>query len=69
MLLNLGVGWNCNLSASNVLYVNLMLNNLTDCAYQNHLSRLKYTDVNTATGRQGIYAMGRNMMIKLRLLF
>lgn len=43
----------------------LMANNLTDKAYQNHLSRLKYTDINPVTGRQGVYNMGRNFGIKL----
>lgn len=42
-----------------------MANNLTDKAYQNHLSRLKYTDINPVTGRQGVYNMGRNFGIKL----
>lgn len=41
------------------------VNNLTDKAYQNHLSRLKYADENPITGRQGIYNMGRNFSLKL----
>lgn len=40
-------------------------NNLTNKAYQNHMSRLKYTDVNQVTGREGIFNMGRNFGIKL----
>lgn len=40
-------------------------NNLTNKAYQNHLSRLKYTDVNQVTGREGVFNMGRNFGIKL----
>lgn len=36
-----------------------------DRAYQNHLSRLKYTDVNVMTGRQGIFSMGRNISLKI----
>ncbi len=40
-------------------------NNLTDKAYQNHLSRLKYTDINNVTGREGVYNMGRNFGVKL----
>jgi iron complex outermembrane receptor protein len=39
--------------------------NLTNKSYQNHLSRLKYTDMNNATGRQGIYNMGRNICFKV----
>lgn len=41
------------------------VNNLTDKAYQNHLSRLKYADENPVTGRQGVYNMGRNFSLKL----
>ncbi|OON70701.1 TonB-dependent receptor [Hymenobacter sp. CRA2] len=41
------------------------VNNLFDVAYQNHLSRLKYTDVNYVTGRAGVFNMGRNVSVKL----
>jgi iron complex outermembrane receptor protein len=47
----------------------LAVNNLTDVAYQNHLSRLKYTSENLVTGRTGIYNMGRNMSVKLNIPF
>ena len=39
--------------------------NLTNKAYQNHLSRLKYTDVNVVTGRRGVFNMGRDFTLKL----
>ena len=39
--------------------------NLTDEAYQNHLSRLKYTAENRATGRSGVFNMGRNIGLKI----
>lgn len=39
--------------------------NLADIAYQNHLSRLKYAPENRATGRVGVYNMGRNISMKL----
>ena len=39
--------------------------NLTDVAYQSHLSRLKYTGYNNLTGRAGIFNMGRNVSFKL----
>jgi iron complex outermembrane receptor protein len=45
------------------LFLNLM--NIGDIAYQNHLSRLKYTAENLATGRMGVYNMGRNLNLKL----
>lgn len=41
--------------------------NLTDVAYQNHLSRLKYTAVNPVTGRQGVFNMGRNFSIRVNI--
>lgn len=41
------------------------INNLTDVAYQNHMSRLKYTDINPLTGREGVYNMGRNFSFKI----
>jgi iron complex outermembrane receptor protein len=42
-------------------------NNITDVAYQNHLSRLKYTDVNNATKRTGVFNMGRNFSFKINI--
>ena len=42
-------------------------NNLSDVAYQNHLSRLKYTDVNAVTRRQGVFNTGRNFMVRLNI--
>jgi len=47
------------------LYFNAL--NLGDVAYQNHLSRLKYTDVNRATGRQGVFNTGRNFSVKINI--
>ena len=41
--------------------------NLTDKAYQSHLSRLKYADYNPVTGRQGVFNMGRNVIFKITL--
>lgn len=64
-LLNIGAGWGWMLSKHTRMTVDLMLNNVFDRAYQNHLSRLKYTDINTASGRQGVFSMGRNLMVKI----
>ena len=47
------------------LYLNGM--NLADVAYQNHLSRLKYTDINLVTGKQGVFNTGRNFSIKMNI--
>ena len=43
----------------------LALNNVFDVAYQNHLTRLKYTAINYATGCTVVYNMGRNLSVKL----
>ena len=42
-------------------------NNVTDVAYQNHLSRLKYAPENRVTGRQGVFNMGRNFSVKVNV--
>ena len=41
--------------------------NLGNIAYQNNLSRFKYLAVNNATGRQGVFNVGRNFGIKLNV--
>jgi iron complex outermembrane receptor protein len=41
------------------------ITNLFDVAWQNHLSRLKYTDENPINGRVGVFNQGRNAYIKL----
>lgn len=45
------------------IFINI--ENLTNAAYQNHLSRLKYTGYNYNTGREGVFNMGRNVSIKV----
>jgi iron complex outermembrane recepter protein len=49
-----------------LLTINVSGNNITDVAYQSHLSRLKYFEQypNNPTGRRGIYDMGRNISFK-----
>jgi iron complex outermembrane receptor protein len=47
--------------------LNLVGSNLGDIAYQNHLSRLKYASQNIATGRMGVFNMGRNYSVKLNI--
>jgi iron complex outermembrane recepter protein len=66
-LLNAGVSANINSKDKTLFSIYLLGNNLSDVAYQNHLSRLKYTDVNPVTGRQGVFNMGRNFSIKLNI--
>jgi iron complex outermembrane receptor protein len=68
LLLNAGLGADITDKKGNtILSLNLAGTNLTDLAYQNHLSRLKYSAENKATGRQGVYNMGRNFSIKLNI--
>lgn len=68
LLLNAGIGTDF-VSARGTTWASLHLSvqNITDKAYQDHLSRLKYTDVNAATGRQGVFNMGRNFSVKLNV--
>ena len=63
-LLNIGLGaeiWSKNKS---LFTVYLLASNIGDVAYQSNMSRLKYADINNATGRVGVYNMGRNISIK-----
>jgi len=65
-LINAGLGTDVASAAGRTLFsVFLTANNLFDVGYQNHLSRLKYADVNYATGRRGVYNMGRNIGVRL----
>ena len=67
-LLNAGIGADITNKMSRTLFtINLTVNNITDIAYQNHLSRLKYAPENLATGRMGIYNMGRNFGVKINV--
>ena len=64
-LLNLGIGTDFVSGHKTLFSLYVSANNLTDVAYQSHLSRLKYSGTNYATGRTGIYNMGRNVSFKL----
>lgn len=65
-LVGVSVGTDIVNSKGKTLFsINLSGTNLGDVAYQNHLSRLKYTAVNNVTGRQGVYNVGRNFGMKL----
>lgn len=50
---------------NNLLNVLVSGDNLANIAYQNHLSRLKYAEANPATGREGVFDMGRNISLKV----
>ena len=66
-LLNAAIGTDIMCKGRRVACLSLIGTNLTNKAYQNHLSRLKYTDVNPVTGRQGVLNMGRNIIVKLAI--
>jgi len=67
VLLNAGVGTDVKIAGKNRFSIHLALNNITDIAYQSHLSRLKYTDAHPITGRVGVFNMGRNFTARFLL--
>jgi iron complex outermembrane receptor protein len=67
VLFNAGAGTDVSIKNYKVFSLYLSLNNITDVAYQSHLSRLKYAEVNYVTGRRGVFNMGRNFSIKLNV--
>jgi iron complex outermembrane receptor protein len=63
--LNVGVHTTLNLFKKNdFLFLAIQVDNLMDTAFQNHLSRLKYAPENPATGRVGVFNMGRSFNVK-----
>lgn len=66
-LVNIGIGTQFMHKGKQLFSFSVMAQNLGDVAYQNHLSRLKYTDLNELTGRRGVYNMGRNFSLKLNV--
>lgn len=66
-LLNAGVTTNIYNGKKTVCTLILLANNITDVAYQNHMSRLKYTDENLVTGRRGVYNVGKNFIMKVNV--
>ena len=67
-LLNAGIGADfVNTKNKTLFSLSFSAINIADVAYQNHLSRLKYAEENLATGRTGVFNMGRNFSIKLNV--
>ncbi len=67
-LLNAGIGTDIvNRKKQPLFSLGFSAINITDVAYQNHLSRLKYAEENSATGRKGVFNMGRNFSIKINI--
>ena len=67
LLFNAGIGADIAHNGKTLFTIALAGNNLGNIAYQNHLNRLKYLDVNNVTGRQGVFEMGRNFSIKVNV--
>ena len=66
-LLGASAGTDIVIKGKTVACLHFIASNLTDKAYQSHLSRLKYADGNTLTGRTGVFNPGRNFTVKLTL--
>ena len=64
-LFNLSAGMDLHIFGHNCIELTFSCQNLFDKSYQPHLSRLKYVDTGSLTGRQGISAMGRNFCFKV----
>ena len=64
-LLSISAGSDIQVKGRKIAELYITADNLLDKAYQNHLSRLKYADVNAVTGRRGIFNMGRNITFKI----
>jgi iron complex outermembrane receptor protein len=69
LLLHAGAGGDVMRKNKTIFSLHLAANNLADKAYQSHLSRLKYTAVNNATGRRGVFNTGRNFSVRLNVPF
>lgn len=68
VLYNSGLGADITNRRGKILAnLNILGSNITDVAYQSHLSRLKYFEEypNNPSGKSGIYNMGRNISFKL----
>jgi iron complex outermembrane receptor protein len=66
-LFNATIGGDIRSRSKTIFSVYLNAVNITDVAYQNHLSRLKYAPENAVTGRSGVFNMGRNFSIKMNV--
>ena len=64
-LFNAGIGTDIIRNKHTLFSIYLNGTNLGDLGYQSHLSRLKYAPVNNATGRTGVFNMGRNVSLKI----
>ncbi|HRN49495.1 MAG TPA: TonB-dependent receptor, partial [Niabella sp.] len=66
-LFNSGLGGDVAVKGRKTASLFLSVNNITNLAYQNHLSRLKYLDENPLTKRPGVFNMGRNFSVRMMI--
>jgi len=64
-LINLGAGGDVLSNGQTLFSVYIAAQNLFDVAYQSHQNRLKYFGENPATGRLGVFNIGRNVSVKV----
>ena len=64
VLFNAGAGGDIISKGKAVVKLYFICNNLFNTAYMDYMSRFKYYPVNYATGRVGVFNMGRNISIK-----
>lgn len=65
LLFGLSAGTDVLIKGKKIAELAMIVDNLTDVGYQDHLNRLKYADYNVVTGRQGVFNMGRNIVFRL----
>lgn len=66
-LIHASIGISMVRKGQDIATIHFSADNLTNQAYQDHQSRLKYTAINNVTGRQGVFNRGRNYTIKLSI--
>jgi iron complex outermembrane receptor protein len=66
-LLNIGYSTQIQHRNKTLFSVSFVGQNMADVAYQHHLNRLKYGPMNDATGRMGVFNMGRNFSFKVNI--
>ncbi|MEP6597155.1 MAG: TonB-dependent receptor [Ginsengibacter sp.] len=66
-LVNAALGTDVMSKGKTIFSIHFTGMNLADVAYQNHLSRLKYTDLNNVTGRQGVFNIGGSFGLKVNV--
>lgn len=65
VLFNVGAGGDIVSNGKTICRLFIICNNLFNTAYMDYMSRFKYLPVNYATGRVGVFNMGRNLSVKI----